>query len=169
MNRFSVDECNHSISFLKQLCLKQCESFDIQNPIFTDSNDYFLKPHREKNDIFLFGSYMTKLLHSHYWKGDKYRLWVLSRSVKKVLTDVFSIPQEYINIVPISKNKGSNNYNGELFIYAGRLSAEKNIDYLVLTFKHLLKKLPNARLTLQGVFSNENMPGRRQFNYEDYI
>lgn len=165
--------CLTSISILKERCNHFFTKRNYNaNPFYIDidladhSTDVTFDS-RQTVDIVFFGGIIRKSCILKDLNFSTARLWVLSNSYKKILSDFFSIPPSSIGIIdrlalfeplpmpqiPLPKFIAGKTYN---FVYPGRLSRPKNIILLLKAVYCLQKDYDlNINLTLLGDFDEE--------------
>ena len=131
-------------------------------------------------EIVLTGKFFLRFLEMPCWPWDKIRLWVLSQRVKDILVNICGFPSLQIGVIPREqlvpnsmrqpKELTDNQIN---FIYAGRLSAGKNIEGLLKTVS-LLQNNSHLDVTLDIFGDYDDMPddswGRfANFSYKDKV
>ena len=180
---FPNDPCAVSMSFLKE----RIESFFTE--YVKDSTQRYYPEHdiyinqkfdpEKVLDVVLFGNNIKSFFQSGLWPNTQFRIWTLSPSHKKFWDEVLlATLNQKINLIPRSlitkkPSKEAQNLIGNLekpatLIFAGRLSAQKNITYLLLLYKELeVLNLP-VTLRLLGKFDDQydEIYGRR--NHENY-
>lgn len=130
---------------------------------FADQEDPCPEP-RDCLDVVLFGGFLRRFLESGNWPATNYRFWVLSEAVKNVMAGLLGIPEDSVTVIPrhllFPFNPATRPFPPaeEAFdlVFAGRISAVKNIDMVVRTV-HFLQKEQNvpARLVSIGSFDDE--------------
>lgn len=160
VDRFKEDRCGTSIEILKEKVESFFSAKGIKNLYFPDANDSFPK-NQEVVNVVLFGGYLKRFLESGCWCFENMHFWVLSPSVKDILTAVCGLPKESISVIERSNLFNINSsmpleLSGEIdFVYAGRISRVKNIELLVQTVYHLQRDYDlNIRLNLIGHFED---------------
>lgn len=129
----------------------------------------------EVRDFVFSGSHLLRFLELGNLNFEKIKIWVLSSSVKRVMTNIYGIPEKYIGVIPRyelfdlnSKYKEAKELN---FVYAGRITPSKNIHHLIC-FIAELKKYREASLHIFGNFEQQPDPFLGRFesgNYQELI
>jgi len=136
-------------------------------------------------EIVLTGSFLHRLFEAPLWPFQEFRIWVISSRVRNILIKQFGFNEGKIGLIPASELKPLLNHHqlpaGTVqsdslpreWIYAGRISAGKNILGLLETvsFLQIEHKIP-IQLTLFGKFEESKDPsfGRYQdFSNESLI
>jgi hypothetical protein len=134
----------------------------------------------EKNDTFdvlLMGSYFERIFQLNFWPAEKFNLYCLSPQVKKILIEVFDFDPEVIGclsryqIFPISSSvvEKYEVLKDSHFYYAGRISPQKNIEFIILTIFHMqILYSADITLTLLGDFDNEYHKDILGCHFKDY-
>ncbi len=182
---FPSDPCTGSMSFLKtrieeffkkhvktstQRFYPELDIYD--NQLFSDDSVL---------DVILFGNNVKSFFQSGLWPCRKYRIWTLSPTHHDFWQSVLFngqsnpiniIPREYLTHATDSTLVDSLNSQEVNLVFAGRLSAQKNITYLILLYKELELLDLNIRLHLYGKFDDQydEIFGRRQHsNYKESV
>ncbi len=156
--RYEEDLCSTSISILKDKVSSFLDERKVKNIYFADSNNNSFDSDKKVN-VVLFGGYLNRILESGCWDFKEMHFWVLSKSVKDVLTNLFNINSRTISIIersdlfPLKKLSKVNLEEGTDLVYAGRISRVKNIELLIHTVFHLQKILnKNLKLNIIGEY-----------------
>lgn len=122
-------------------------------------------PHCENSDFALtMGSYFETIFQTKLWPQNDFQLFCLSPAVKNLLVNVFYFDEQSVGCFSRYDLFPKTNVKSEIFelspetnlYFAGRLSPQKNIEFLILTFFYL-QILFSSKLTLHllGDFDNE--------------
>ncbi len=182
---YPIDPCTGSMTFLKE----RIESFFSEN--VTDSIQRFYPEldifenqsfsYSDILDVVLFGNNIKSFFQSGLWPCRKYRIWTLSPQHKSFWDNVlFENMPESINVIPrvlLTKRMISNDLvtlkdKHVDLVFAGRLSAQKNITFLILLYKELELLDLDVRLYLYGKFDDQydEIFGRRiHENYKESV
>lgn len=115
------------------------------------------------SSVLLMGSYFEKVFHLEDWPDADFSLYVLSPRVKAVLVSLYGFDQEKVGVLsryemfPASGQETPFSFNeGMSLYYSGRLSPQKNIEFLVLSAFYL-QMLYSEKISLKmfGEFDNE--------------
>ncbi len=144
-------------------------------PFPTDTTD------QETVDVVLFGGFLRRFLESGNWTAKSLRFWVLSTRVKKVMVTQLGFPEESVGVisreaiypVPARTEPLPNPDEPFTLVFAGRISALKNIEMFLRTASSLQMDhgLP-VGVTLVGNFDADYLPdyGRRNDpSFADHI
>lgn len=141
------DPCETSISFL----VERCESFFRSHPELDSKVRFYPEDPRYQDlkepesgpvDVILFGNGFKSILSSGNWIGSNLRIWVLSRAMKDFLEKEFFHKRDSVNLIPRHEilefsDRAIQGEGPQQFIYAGRLSSQKNIRLLLHAISHL--------------------------------
>lgn len=128
-------------------------------------------------DVLLMGKYFERLFQLDYWPDTEFNLFCLSSQIRNILINVFSVESEIIGclsryeLFPIEKKIIKPFYLTKKthFFFSGRLSAQKNIEFLIFTIFYLqIFYSSEIKLTLIGNFDNEYHHDLLGFHYMDY-
>ena len=150
-----------------------------------DDEKYNLQENYPQNnnahiEVVLTGKFFLRFLEMPCWPWDKIRVWVLSQRIKDVLVNLCGFPPLQIGVIPReqlvpnlaqqSKELSRDQIN---FVYAGRLSAGKNIEGLLQTISMLQKTTDkNVTLDIFGEYDDmlDDSWGRfANFSYKDKL
>ena len=182
---FPNDPCMGSMNFLKE----RIEVFFNQY-VPESTQRYYPELDIYKNqfynadtvlDVVVFGNNVKSFFQSGLWPARNYRIWTLSPAHQKFWTSVL-MPNDStpINLIPRSLITYTNEFdNKEInfsdsidLVFSGRLSAQKNITFLLLLYKELeVLGLP-IKLHLYGRFDDQydEIFGRRiHENYKETV
>lgn len=172
--------CYKSISMLEKRCKIFFQNHDISdNPHFVDAvhDASELFDGEESCDIVFFGGMIRRLSELDKWNFKKARLWVLSTTYQKILTEIYKLPKEKVGIIPrMELTKTPIKYRDFPLkseklnlIYSGRLSRTKNIELLLMTVSFMQTKLNlDVGLTLYGGYDDEINLNSRPIKRESY-
>jgi len=179
---------------------RSLEASQISIDILTEKVEAFFKRHPELNsksrfypenpssfaadksgserDVILFGNTFKSLMTSGVWPLSKIRLWCLSHRFKDYVEELF--PDISIEVIPreelFPKRKIPHRVHdlGSPFdlVYAGRISAQKNIEALIYTCFYLQESGVPCTLHLMGDFDDhyhEHLGRRVTANYQKRI
>jgi glycosyltransferase involved in cell wall biosynthesis len=119
-------------------------------------------------NVVFFGSFLRRFFESGNWPCRSIKIWVLSESVRQVLSQVVGVPDRHIGLIPRGAvfSRSPIEISSRLcldrvcnLVYSGRISATKNIEMLLRTVSRLQTDhgLP-LPLTLFGEFDNLSHP-----------
>ncbi|MFM6929778.1 MAG: hypothetical protein ACKOX6_15015 [Bdellovibrio sp.] len=171
------DLCKTSIDILIEKCTEWFHQKQIDGPLwFADSAQVF--PHQSENpvNIVLFGGFMKRYLESGNWFFANARIWVLSASVQKVLSQLLGVDPIHIGIIPRYElfPKTSSNLpfpridKLATFVFAGRISSVKNIKMLLETVSALQADNRMVHLVLIGAYDNQTHYDHGRFDLVNY-
>ena len=159
------DVCQASIEVLKSRCENLFRSYpEVRNLWIADFQDPPpTVPHGEVLDVVFFGKFLTRILETGNWPSGRYRFWALSKSVIEVLVRLVGVPRKSIGRIPryalFDHTPAAQMPGGKTpftWVFAGRLSATKNIGMLLKTasFLQTQENVP-VRLELIGEADDE--------------
>ncbi len=127
-------------------------------------------------DVVLMGSYFEMIFQEQFWPLESFALFCLSPQIKRILADVFHFDSEKIAVLPryslFPKAVVAKPFEFEsdtAFYYGGRLSPQKNIEFLICTVFYLqLLKSSDIKLILMGHFDNEYHKDLLGVHFIDY-
>ncbi|WP_417335311.1 glycosyltransferase [Halobacteriovorax marinus] len=180
-----IDPCELSMSILRERCEyffeNHTEVESSQRVYVEDPNEKSLGKNRnEIVDIILFGNAYKSFFNSGNWIGRDFRIWVLSHSNKKIV-DSFFDNEDVANVIPRyslfprTKKRENSFICGEdcNFVYAGRISAQKNIESILYFLYYYRDKYSSlSTLSIYGEFEDtyhEDLGRRFQESYENRI
>lgn len=186
---FPNDPCISSMAFLKdriEVFFKKHVPHSTQRyypELDIYSNQIFNS--NEILDIILFGNNVKSFFQSGLWPCRHYRIWTLSNAHKNFWANILfeNTYESPINLIPriFLTNELETQKYSKLptqedtpidLVFSGRLSAQKNITYLLLLYKELELLNLNIRLHLYGSFDDQydEIFGRRsQENYKENV
>lgn len=144
---------------LKQHCLTISTISDMMPLAF--------KPYRDSASIFFKAYYMT-LGKTFAQRSDK--ILTCSEHSKNDIIDIYSVPHEKINVIPLSVDetyKAENNFfivdaarrfwgiKGPYLLYSGNFTLHENVGCIVEAFNCLALKYPDLQLVLAGPKKND--------------
>lgn len=168
-----------SLKILKDKVTSYLSNQDNYNVWFPDifESEYNLQD--EPVHVVLLGDFFRKFFESGNWIIDKILFHTMCTSSKNVLTKLLKIPADKICVInryelyPPQEAKVPDPSKEINLICAGRISAQKNIEALLLVYYYLEKNSSlNLRLHLFGEFDNEfneDKGPKLDFNYEKRI
>ncbi|MBY0470983.1 hypothetical protein K2X30_07410 [bacterium] len=146
-----------------------------KNIWFPDHTELYSKiPPQEEMDVVLFGNFALRFFESGNWPTGSYRLWVLSKAAKQVATGLLGIPKNQIGVIPRQAlfpfaqmfSSFPKRSDPTTWVYAGRISATKNLEALLRT-AHFLQTDYDMPLTLELYGSPDDQVhpdrGRREY------
>ncbi|MCF8060797.1 MAG: glycosyltransferase [Bacteriovoracaceae bacterium] len=172
------DHCNTSMGYLWE----KIEAYFIRHPEFNSLQRFYSDFHKGFStkidyklplDVITFGDTFKKMFESGLYANPEVRFWNIGRSFKNMQDDLF-FKEESVNLIPryelFDRLKASAHRLSEPMdlIYAGRISAQKNIEGLLLTVFSLQKRGVPCRLHLFGAFDNQVHEHRGRFKSVDY-
>lgn len=128
-------------------------------------------------DVLLMGSFFERLFQPEFWPDQEFSLFCLSPKVKDCLVELFGMDPETIghlsryDLFPAKETeRESYAFNGKTHLYyAGRLSPQKNIEFIILTTFYLQMLFsPEIQLSLFGHFDNEYHKDILGCHFHDY-
>lgn len=135
-------------------------------------------PEGEKSyqSALVLGNYFQRIFQVQFWPEAPFELYCVSPSVKKVLVEVFHYDSDLVgclsryDLFPASLSPEDFHFTPTTnFFYAGRLSPQKNIEFLILVFFYLqFLYSADITLTLIGDFDNEYHKDFLGFDFVDY-
>jgi hypothetical protein len=173
-----------SITSIKILTQKVEDYFTRYPELNSQSRYYPENPHslfpkieNGEVDIILFGNAFKSLMASGLWPAKKVRLWCFSSRFKNFLEQLF--PGLKVNLIarnelfPKQQNIIANDWSTQTdLVYAGRISAQKNIESLIYTTYFLQQKNYPCTLRLVGDFDDhyhEHLGRRIHKDYKKQI
>ncbi len=114
-------------------------------------------------DVLLMGSYFERIFQPEFWPSKKFNLFCLSPQVRNILIDVYKFDPHVVGCLSrydyFPKTKATEEFSltkETHFYYAGRISPQKNIEFLLFTIFHLqMLYSPKITLSLFGSFDSE--------------
>lgn len=85
--------------------------------------------------------------------ADRLKRWPLPQNIVVISTGVDALPQDPAFTAHFKKKYGLS-AGDQLILYAGRMSAEKNLEMLIEAFDQLAAKRPSAKLLMVGDFQH---------------
>lgn len=144
IDRDFEDLCMTSINILEERVRKYLLSeHQVVDPWFLDSKSSLKKSKWDyQTDVVLFGNFVYRFFESGSWPLANLRFWVLSSSVKKVMVEIFKLPEQCINIIPRYKifkfESLDSNFSKNMTMICGtRISETKNIESFLYTVNKL--------------------------------
>lgn len=137
--------------------------------------------HADDNlDIILMGSYFEKIFQPHIFPQTPFSLFCLSHSVRNALISLFELPGNSIGLIdrshlfkPSSIKKSFELNSLSTLVFGGRLSPQKNIEFLIFTLFHLqILFSKDVKLLLLGDFDDvyhKDILGLKFTSYEQKI
>lgn len=127
-------------------------------------------------DVLIMGSYFERIFQLQYWPGGKFNLFCLSPQVRKILINVFEFDSESVgclsryDLFPKSKSEETLELGHNTHFYcAGRISPQKNFEFVILTFFYLQTLYsPQIKLSIFGDFDNEYHKDIHGCHFMDY-
>ena len=172
------DLCKTSIDILIEKCTEWFRQKNIDGPLwFADSTQVFPHLSEDTVNIILFGGFLRRYLECGNWSFSNAKIWVLSASVQKVISQLLGIDAVHIGIIPRyelfpQKSNGIPLPNLEqttTFVFAGRISSVKNIKMLLETVSALqTENHYPVRLALTGAYDNQTHYDQGRFDSIDY-
>ncbi len=113
-------------------------------------------------DVLIMGSFFERIFQPEFWPNNDFNFFCLSTKSRQCLLNQFGFDEEVVGLLnrkslfPPSKNLREFNLNSKTtLIYAGRLSPQKNIEFLIFTVFYLqLFYSSEIKLQLMGDFDN---------------
>ena len=174
MNHSVKDVCSTSINLLEKRFneIRKTKVFipDIAEPVDFDETV-------DSNEVLLMGRYFERIFQLEYWPKSSFYFYCLSTQVRKILIEVFNFSPEAIGHISrydlfptcTSEVKEFNLNESTHFYHAGRISPQKNIEFIIFTVFYLqIFFSKNIKLSLFGNFDNEYHRDRPGFRYIDY-
>jgi hypothetical protein len=182
-NDIHRDACLTSINLLYE----RVEKFFERNSELNSTNRFYADHNSsidinvesdEIIDVIFFGDCFKKFFESGNWIFYKCRFWVLSRSNKNILEEVLLARKDSVHIIPrdelFTRIDGAEiDWSKKLsFVFAGRISAQKNISSMIFFTHHLIGMGVDCSLDLFGEFEDtfhEDYGRRVHENYREEI
>ncbi|WP_127718488.1 glycosyltransferase [Halobacteriovorax sp. HLS] len=176
------DPCLKSINSL----YTRVENFFSKNPQFKSNKRFYVDHYSsvefdlsadEVVDVIFFGDCVKKFFESGNWNFSSCRFWVLSMANKRILENFLGI-EDIVNVVPRDEifNIGESkqiDWEEELdLVFAGRLSAQKNITLILSVLNSLNKNGVKCSLHLFGSYDDtyhEDYGRRENKEYETKV
>ncbi len=174
MNDHPKDVCFTSMNILENRfnVIRATRAFvpDIERPNRLNVNPFH-------NDVLLMGRYVERIFQLEYWPNQPFNFFCLSTQVRKILIEIFEFHPDIIghvsryelfpvnqeHVTPFSINEDTH------FFYSGRISAQKNIEFIIFTVFYLQFLLSKKiKLSLIGNFDNEHHRDIRGCYLTDY-
>jgi len=154
--------CQDSLSLLSQKIRaffdKEFPKKELWFPDDTSQWTHFKKSSPNVH-IVLYGNLLRSLAELPYWPGENVYLWVLSESSRLSAIEILGIKTDQISVIPrtiFEQNERNQTPLSRKFVYAGRISRQKNILDLLFTLYFLQQEhSPEFQLQLYGSFDNE--------------
>lgn len=172
------DLCKTSIDILMEKCTDWFRRKEINGALwFADSAQPFPYRNDQTINIILFGGFLRRFLESGNWDFSNARFWVLSSSVKDILSQLLGISSDHIGVIPryelfpttSALTPFSSLQEPTTFVFAGRISAVKNIKMLLETVSSLQTDHNCAvQLALIGNYDNQTHSDRGRFDHLKY-
>jgi glycosyltransferase involved in cell wall biosynthesis len=123
-----------------------------------------IDPEGEHQHVLATGLYFRRVFEINYWPKNDFYLYCLSPSVKEVLVKLLSFDPEFINVIPrytlippLDLNTPFQLSNDFTIVFAGRVSPQKNIEFLIMiNFYFQLMYSEKIKLLILGSFDNEH-------------
>lgn len=127
-------------------------------------------------NVIIMGSFFERIMQPYYWPDGDYSLYALCSKSKRALSSIFCLPGDAVGLVsryelfPIKKPLKPLSLNPKTTLfYAGRISPQKNIEFLVFTTFYLQMSFSkDIQLQLFGNFDNEYHKHIQGCHYVDY-
>ena len=172
------DLCKTSIDILIAKCTEWFHRQEISGTLwFADSSQPFPYQNDETLNIVLFGGFLKRFLESGNWDFSNAKFWVLSHSVRDVLSQLLGLGYDHIGVIPryelFPVNPVLNTFPSlqetTTFVFAGRISNVKNIKMLLETVSSLQtnQNCP-VQLALIGNYDNQIHLDQGRFDHVDY-
>ena len=164
-NDLDSDVCQTSIDVLRNKVQLWLAARHPGEPVyFPDDQSALPLPQNDQPlNIVFFGGFLRRFLESGNWLHPGFRIWVLSRAVQNTLVKLLGFSQNQIGIIPRYELFGRQPETAPFilrrptqWVFAGRLSATKNLTMLLATVSALQTRhqLP-VELHLSGEFDEE--------------
>ncbi len=174
MNNQFQDVCFKSINILEERfnSIRSTSVFVPDKEFSNQSNTS-----SSNTDVLLMGRYFERIFQLDHWPKNPFNLFCLSPQVRKILIEVFGFHPEIIghisryelfpvdlkDITPLAITEQTH------FYFAGRLSPQKNIEFIIFTIFYLQYFLSSKiNLTLMGNYDNEHHRDLRGCHVGDY-
>jgi len=157
--------CFRSLEILYNRCTEFCENKNFLPLWIPDIEKKFPERLLETKEVnvLLLGAAVENFFQCEQWPNKKYRFFCLSSRIKKIFLDLCFFSESEISVIDrydlfpadLMKARWPNAQEDWNFVYAGRISDHKNIDFLLyfIFFLQLLRK-NKVTLTLAGPFDN---------------
>lgn len=175
-----INDWPKSLTFLKTRVLEyfERENIDTSNVWFVDIDIVFPQSLLKKDSVqvVFFGGFPERIFESGNWPSIQYSFWCLSKKVNDVLIQLFKFPEDSIRVIPryeiqsrsVEERKLDLNSPMQI-VYAGRLSAQKNIEMLLAFSSIMQEKLSSdVDILLLGEWDNHIPKNRGRFVIDSY-
>lgn len=127
-------------------------------------------------DVLLMGSFFERIFQTEHWPNNEFNFFVLSNKSRQCLIDLYGFEESVVGLInrntlfPPSEAITTFNLNKDTtLVYAGRLSPQKNIEFLIFTVFYLQFFLSSSiKLKLLGNFDSVYHRDILGCNYKDY-
>jgi hypothetical protein len=169
-------EISHKSISILQKCFSDYRGTSVCVPDWGKESEQF----NTSSDVLLMGSYFERIFQLEFWPNQDFALFCLCPKVKQILTQLFEFDPEVVGLLsrhslfPPSKHLKKFEINSKSsFYYAGRISPQKNIEFLILTIFYL-QAIFSDQITLRliGDFDSEyhkDILGCSFKNYQEKI
>lgn len=168
------EPCESSLSFLHKKVSEYMQNNGIHNETWYPDLNIYGSGADDRTNIVLFGNFSLRFFESGNWNFKKAHFFVLSRSVKSVMTEVLKIPGNCISVISrydLISAKPTVEYdisNKVSLVFSGRISRTKNIEGLLRVFKELEKLKKNKfEFHLIGEFDENYHLDYGRFEYSN--
>jgi hypothetical protein len=162
------DRCHKSISILQERCIifiREITREDNNDIYFPDSPLWPTQEGAKSSlDIVFFGNFVARFLESGNWTHRNFRFWVLSKASQKIFVSLFRFNKAEVLVIPryklfpiSAKVRPLPKINSKwTLVYAGRISATKNIESTILITYFLQSHFSlDVKLVLCGTYDND--------------
>lgn len=173
------DLCHTSIGILDEKIRKYLyEKHGTDSIWIPDANDFYPEKNlKDSIDVVLLGGFLKSFFCTGNWPRSKYRIWVVSESVKNILVNLLGFQKNQVAVIPryelfqLSKKQRPLKIEKKSFdlVYAGRISPSKNIECLIYLVHYLqTAHKVSVKLSLFGDFDNMFSADRGRWEKSSY-
>lgn len=127
-------------------------------------------------DVLLMGSFFERIFQPEHWPDGKFNFFSLSSKSRQSLIELYGFEQDVVGLInrntlfASSKTFSPFKFNeNSTLVYAGRISPQKNIEFLIFTVFYLqIFSSPHITLKLLGNFDSVYHRDILGCNFKDY-
>lgn len=184
-DEINLDPCLTSVNILESKVRSYLNKKEIYNIWFpehyTGTQSSTLKSIDSEKvvHVVLMGDFLRKFFQSGNWIFENLHFWVLCNRSKKVMVELLGLPENTVSVIPryklfpIKDTSLKSKSSKVDFVYSGRISASKNIKFLLALISELQTTYSlDCTLNFYGWYDTdfpENEGRRQEFNYPEMI